>query len=154
MPPQFSPFEKCHCNSQNSSKIATFSQWHFFKDENCSVISWFCMNCSGINLINPYNYGSYSDVHSYVYFFPSMMATLMFPYLAYELKRDLISKDATETWVGFWRKTNHRYAHAYDDPNGDNYTHEYGNALDNHPWRLVLAHKTKSYETRSIFSPI
>ena len=63
---------------------------------------------------------SYSDVHSYVYFFPSMMATMVFPYLASELKKDLISKDAIETWVGFWRKTNHRYAHTYEDPNYNN----------------------------------
>ena len=57
MPLQFSPFEKCHCNSQDSSKNATFSlrkmplQWHFSKDENCSGISQFRMNCSGIYLI-------------------------------------------------------------------------------------------------------
>ena len=60
MPLQFSPFEKCHCNSQDSSKNATSSlwkmplQWHFLKDERWSAISRFRMNCSGIYLINPY----------------------------------------------------------------------------------------------------
>ena len=50
MPLQFSPFEKCPCNSQDSSKNDTFS--HFSKDKNCSGISRFRMNCSGIYLIN------------------------------------------------------------------------------------------------------
>jgi hypothetical protein len=57
---QFSSFEICHRNSQDSSKNGTLGlpktplQWHISKDENWSGISQIRNNYSGINLINPF----------------------------------------------------------------------------------------------------